>query len=170
MQSCLTIICKNCLEEVKQTLGFGISTSTGLVRLPIVVGTSYTVNDLYPLFTENYTCPFCGKTFIFSPDLMGFVNDYIHAKYHINFEVDKIEIANDKGIITIDKSSNEDDLQSIVSKQNYDSFPNMEEMQEIIHAANNIDSKNWIFKINSGFVSTPFSHKVMPSFVKDEYE
>jgi len=170
MESHLLIGCKNCLEEVKRRKGFGIITSIGLMKLPIVIGTSYMVNDLYELFLENYTCPYCERKLVMSPKMMGFVNDYIHVEYHINFEMDKIEIKNKNGITAIDKTASVESIKVLVDNQNNEPFPSVDEIKEFLEVADDIDSENWIFRINSGHMDMPFYHKVMPQLKKDEYE
>lgn len=138
MKSRLVIGCKSCLEEIKNKCGYTIN-NKGLLRTPILANTAYTVHELYELFFENYTCPFCEETLKITPKMMEFANDFIDRDFHIIFHEEGAEIINDKNKFFLKKSMDNINLEDI----------NTEELNLILNVVGDIDLSKWTFYIES---------------------
>lgn len=167
MESTLVIGCNKCFQEIKRKRGYLIN-HKGMMEIFLPVHTAYTVNDLYELFMEHYSCPYCGRTLKFTHQMMGFANDYIDKNYHIDFSKEHIEIRNNKEQILIPKNADQLTLNKLLNGKETNIAPSIEEAKEILDTAKHIDSSIWTFRIESKSVD-PFFHKVMPEFDKDDY-
>jgi hypothetical protein len=158
-KSQLIIGCKKCFQEIKNKKGYLLN-NKGLMRIPIVVHTAYTINDLYELFFEGYTCPFCQNEFIITPKVMLFANDFIDKNYHIIFRTDSIEFINKHEKLEISLDMDIEEMKQVLSSFNYDSynFPLPDEIEIILNAVNDIDLLQWDIYIQSKHIE-PFYEK-----------
>lgn len=154
MESVLIIGCKSCYEEVKKKRGYTIN-SEGLLRIPVIVNTAYKIHDLYELFIQNYTCPFCNRILDFSPNIMEFTNDFINKKYHIIFNPNSIEIISHERIIFTPQQDFKE-IENLLSSKNPEYYPTPDEMKLILKVTDDLDTNQWFFYMQSAHVSPYF--------------
>lgn len=155
MDTKLIIGCKSCFKEIKEKRGYTI-TNKGLLQTPLVVNTGYTINDLYELFLQNYTCPYCQETLIITPKIMEFVNDFIDKKYHIVYSPESTEIINDQENLCIDKEKQVEDIKDYLLGKDYEYYPTIDEMKVILNVRGDIDFSKWFFYMTSAYTQKPY--------------
>lgn len=149
----LIIGCKKCFEEIKNRKGYLVN-NKGLIRIPIVVHTAYSAKDLYELFFEGYTCPFCQQEMSISSNVMEFATHFIDKKCHIVFNSNSIELINQHQKLEINLEMDIEEIKRELSLfNNDDNFLSSDETEVILNVVNDIDLSQWDLYIQSSNIA-----------------
>lgn len=143
MVSRLIIGCRHCFTKVSDFLGYTLSPQ-GIWRLPFPIFTAYTKKDLYGLFVENYTCPFCDNSLALSPRMMEFILNYLE-KYDIAFDKEFIVVLKGDERIVIERNPEDPSKPFYPSGNNL----NLQEIEEIYSVSNEFNASDWFFGIET---------------------
>ena len=164
MDSHVVIGCRSCLKEILIDEESFITERFS----PFIVDTAYSVKDIDQLFLNNYTCPFCQSTLIFTPKMMSFFSNFMDKKYHVRFTEKLILIVNENEIAKVSKGLDNHSLSSIseyfIVRAVEKRFPSMDDIKELLNVSKEFDSTKWNVTIESGHINEPIPELSLGEF------